>query len=175
MADLDRVAIRVSDGIRNTLKRVSSIALAIAMVTAVIGLATFATGMWTFDGSTGWLVVGGALCFTPTAAALLAWFYVHATVRVAHALLPDVRTVMAESGTAKNVLVDYDTGERLMNTARSFDPLQIQLRNRRKELPALYAAVRAICSVPALAAIAFLGTLGVGTLGTILLIAGLID
>lgn len=175
MADLDRAAVRVSDGIRSTLSRVSSFALGIAAATAVIGVATFATGLWVFDGSAGWLVVGGALSFAPTAAALLAWFYVHATVKVAHALLPDVRTVMSESGTAKNVLINYDTGERVMNTARSFDPLQLDLRNRSKELPALYAAVRAICSVPALAAIAFLGTLAVGALGTILLIGGLID
>jgi hypothetical protein len=175
MTDLDRAAVRVSDGIRSTLSRVSSFALGIAAVAAVIGVATFATGLWVFDGSTGWLVVGGVLCFTPTAAALLAWFYVHATEKVAHALLPDVRTVMSESGTAKNVLINYDTGERVMNTARSFDPLQLDLRRRSKELPALYAAVRAICSVPLLAVIAFLGTLGVGTLGTILLISGLID
>ncbi len=175
MADLDRVAVRVADGIRNTLSRVGSLALGLAAFAAIIGIATFATGMWVFDGSTGWLVVGGAVCFAPTAAALLAWFYVHATAKVAGGLLGDVRTVMSESGDAKNVLINYDTGERLVNTARTFDPLQFDLRKRSKELPALYAGVRAICSVPALAAIALLGTLGVGILGTILLIAGLID
>ena len=175
MADLDRVAVRVTDGLRNTLTRVSSLALRLAAVTVIIGIATFATGLWVFDGSTGWLVVGGVLSFTPAAAALLAWFYLHSTIKIAHALLGDVRTVLAESGTAKNVLIDYDTGEHLVSTARTLDPLQLDLRRRRKELPALYAGVRAICSVPALAAIAFLGVLGVGTLGTILLISGLLD
>jgi hypothetical protein len=174
MADLDRAAVRVSDGIRNTLSRVSSLALGLAGVTFIIGLATFATGMWVFDGSTGWVVVGAVLCFTPTVAALMAWFYVHATAKVASGLLGDVRTVMSESGSAKNVLTDYDTGERLVSTARSFEPLQLDLRKRSKELPALYAGVRAICSVPALAAIALLGMLAVGALGTILLIGGLL-
>jgi hypothetical protein len=175
MADLDHVAVRVSDGLRKTLAHVSTLALGLAVLTAIVGFATFTTGMWVFDGSTGWLIVGGALCFAPTAAALLAWFYVHATEKVAYRLLGDVRTVMAESGSAKNVLINYDTGERLVNTARSFDPLQLDLRRRSKELPALYAGVRAICSVPALAAIALLGMLAVGALGTILLIGGLID
>jgi hypothetical protein len=41
-------------------------------------------------------------------------------------------------------------------------------------LPALYAGIRAIANVPGLAAIALLGTLAVGVLGTILLIGGLI-
>jgi hypothetical protein len=53
--------------------------------------------------------------------------------------------------------------------------LNLDLKHRRKELPALYAGVRAISSVPGLAAIALLGTLAVGALGTILLIGGLID
>ena len=73
------------------------------------------------------------------------------------------------------MLINYDTGERLANTAKTFGNLQIDLKERRKELPALYAGVRAICSVPGLAAIALLGTLAVGALGTILLIGGLID
>jgi hypothetical protein len=175
MADLDRVAVRVTDGIRNTLSRVSSFALGLAAFSFLIGIATFATGLWVFDSSTGWLVIGGVLCFTPTVAALLAWFYVHATIKIAPRLLGDVRTVMSESGDAKNVLINYDTGERLINTSRSFEPLQLNLRQRSRELPALYAGVRAICSVPALAAIALLGSLAVGALGTILLIGGLID
>ena len=62
-----------------------------------------------------------------------------------------------------------------MNTAKTFEPLQLDLRKRSKELPALYAGVRAICTVPALAAIALLGMLAVGALGTLLLLVGLID
>jgi hypothetical protein len=51
--------------------------------------------------------------------------------------------------------------------------LRADLTNRRTELPALYAVVRAVTGTPGLAAIAVLGTLFVGALGTILLIAGL--
>jgi hypothetical protein len=86
-----------------------------------------------------------------------------------------VRTLLGDSQSASSVLINYDTGERLGSTAKTFGNLQIDLKERRKELPALYAGVRAICSVPALAAIALLGTLAVGALGTILLIGGLID
>jgi hypothetical protein len=176
MADLDRVAVRVSDGLRNTLSRVGTLALGVAAIAALIGLASFVTGWWIFDGSrTEWIVIGGALCFAPTVAALLAWFYVRATAKVASALLGDVRTLMEDSKGAANVLINYDTGERLVTTAKSFSGLRLDLRERRKELPALYAGVRAICSVPGLVAIALLGTLCVGALGTVLLIGGLID
>ncbi len=139
-------------------------------------MATFATGWWIFDGSHPvWIVIGGAICFIPTAAALLAWFYVHCTVKVAPALLGDVRTLLTESRAPANVLIDYDTGQPLASTAKSFEPLRTDLQTRRRDLPALYFAVRAITAVPALAAIAVLGTLAVGALGTILLIGGLID
>jgi hypothetical protein len=176
MADLDRVAVRVSDGLRKTLARVNTLALGIAGVTATIGLATFATGLWIFDGSRPtWIVVGGALCFAPTIAALLAWFYVRATIKVAPALQANVRTLLDESHSAANVLINYDTGERLTSTAKTFGNLQLDLRKRRKELPALWAGIRAITSVPGLVAIALLGTLAIGALGTILLIGGLID
>jgi hypothetical protein len=176
MTDLDRVATRVSDGLRKTLSRVSTLAVGVGAMTLLIGVATFATGLWIFDGSrTEWIVIGGAICFAPTVAVLLAWFYIRATLKVAPALIGNVRTVMDESQTAANVLINYDTGERLATTARSFTGLGANLRERRKELPALYASVRAITSVPGLVAIALLGTLAVGALGTILLIGGLID
>jgi hypothetical protein len=176
MADLDRVAVRVSDGLRKTLSRVNTLALGIAGITAMIGLATFATGLWIFDGSRpAWIVIGGALCFAPTAAALLAWFYVRTTIKAAPALQSNVRTLLDESHSAANVLINYDTGERLTNTAKTFGNLAVDLRNRRKDLPALWAGIRAITSVPGLVAIALLGTLAVGALGTILLIGGLID
>ena len=176
MTDLDRVAARVSDGLRKTLSRVSTLALGVAAVAAIIGIATFATGLWTFDGSRAtWVVIGGALCFAPTVAALIAWFFVRTTVKVAPALLGDVRSLLGDSHSTANVLINYDTGERLTNTAKSFGTLRLDLKERRKQLPALYAGIRAICSVPGLVAIALLGTLAVGALGTILLIGGLID
>lgn len=176
MADLDRVAARVSDGLRNTLARVSTLALGVAAGAAIIGIATFAAGLWIFDGSRAtWVLIGGALCFAPTVAALIAWFFVRTTVKVAPALLGDVRSLLGDSHSSANVLINYDTGERLTNTAKSFGTLRLDLKERRKQLPALYAGIRAICSVPGLVAIALLGTLAVGALGTILLIGGLID
>ncbi|MEP7115762.1 MAG: hypothetical protein ABI862_21030 [Ilumatobacteraceae bacterium] len=175
MADLDRMAIRVSDGLRKTLSRISTLALGVAAITATIGIATFATGLWIFDGSRpAWVVIGGALCLAPTVAVLLAWFLVRSTVKFAPALIGNVRTMLDDSHGAADVLINYDTGERLTGTAKSFSTLRLDLRERRKELPALYASIRAITSVPGLVAIALLGTLAVGALGTILLIGGLI-
>ena len=176
MADLDRMAVRISDGLRKTLSRISTLALGIAAIAAVIGVATFVTGLWVFAGSRPtWIVVGGVVCCIPAAAALVAWFFVRVTLKVAPALVDNVRTLLESSHNAANVLINYDTGARLASTAKSFEVLQSDLKGRRKDLPALYLGIRAIVSVPGLAAIAFLGTLAIGALGTILLIAGLIN
>lgn len=176
MADLDRLALHVSDGLRNTLSRVRTLALGIAAVAALVGAATFVTGLWIFDGSRpAWVVIGGALCVAPPGAALLAWLYVRSAVSAAPRLANDVRTLLADTGRSANVLLNYDTGERLVTTAKTFGELRRDLHERRKELPALCAGIRAITSVPGLAAIALLGTLAVGALGTILLLGGLID
>lgn len=175
MADLDRVAIRISDGIRNVLRRVGTLALGMTAIATLVGVATFVTGWWIFDGSRPtWALFGGALCFAPALAALIAWVLVRATAQFAPALVGDVRTLLDDSRGAADVLINYDTGEHLTTTARSFGALRPTLQERRKQLPALYAGIRAITNVPGLAAIALLGTLGVGVLGTILLIGGLI-
>lgn len=176
MADLDRSAAQISDGLRKTLARVSTLALGVAAIAALIGIATFVTGLWVFDGSrAAWVVIGGALCSVPIGAALIGWFYVRSTVRVATALVGEVRTLLSESRAAAKVLIDHDTGERLANTAKRFSTLLGDLKDRRTDMPVLFAWVRAITIVPSLAAIALLGTLAVGALGTILLIGGLID
>lgn len=176
MADLERVAVQVSDGLRKTLSRVSTLALGVASISAFIGVATFMTGLWIFDGSRPtWIVIGGVICATPLAAALIGWFYVRATAKVAPGLIDDVRALLNDSHGAANVLINHDTGERLTSTAKTFGTLRLDLNKRRKQMPALFAGVRAITSVPGLVAIAVLGTLAVGALGTILLIGGLID
>ena len=82
---------------------------------------------------------------------------------------------LKSSSSASGALIDYDSGMALGVQAKSFRQLRSELTDRRRELPALYAGVRAITSVPGLAAIAFLGILCVGALGTMLLFAGLID
>ncbi|HEY7625705.1 MAG TPA: hypothetical protein VH761_01510 [Ilumatobacteraceae bacterium] len=176
MADVERTAVRVADGLRVVLSKVGSVALAAARVAVVIGIATFATGWWVFDGSRPtWIVVGGILCFAPCVAAMIAWFRVRQTMRVAPRLVGDVRSLMNESQDAARMLIEYDADQRLMYASRSFSPLRVSVAERRKEMPALWAGVRAATTLPGLAAIAVLGTLAVGALGTILLIGGLID
>ena len=136
MADLDRVAVRISDGLRGILRRVGTLALGMAVIAAVVGTATFATGLWIFDGSRPeWIVIGGALSFAPAFAALVAWFMVRRTVKVAPALVGDVRALLDESRGAADVLINYDTGERLTTTAKTFETLRPTLQQRRKQLP----------------------------------------
>ncbi len=166
---------RVSDALRFTFRRLSSLAVGVALVAAFTGAATFATGWWVFEGSTAWLVIGGAICLVPLAAAALAWMLLRITARYAPLLVDNVRTFLGGSSPASQALIDYDTGQTVVASSKSFTVLRGELGLRSRELPALYAGVRAITSVPALAAIAVLGIVGVGLLGTVLLIGGIID
>lgn len=176
MSDLERAATRTADGLRLLLSRIGGFALTVAKAAFVIGLATFATGWWVFDGSRStWLVIGGAICAAPFVAALVAWYRVRRTMRVAPSLLGDVRSFMNQSREAADTVLIYDADERLIATSRNYAPLRARVEERRKDLPALWAGLRAVTTLPMLAAIAILGTLGVGALGTILLIGGLID
>ena len=172
---IEQVAISASDGLRATLGRLASLVGAVILVTAVVGAATFATGMWVFDGSTGWMVLGGVICLIPVGAAIVAWIFVRGAAKAAPQLLDDARTFLRSAGTASGVLLDHDSGVALGMQDKTMGGLRRELLDRRRELPALFAGVRAITSVPGLAAIAVLGTVGVGLLGTILLIGGLID
>ena len=169
MADLDRLAVQVSDGLRKTLSRISKLVLGVVAASALIGVATFVTGLFLFERSRSeWIAVGGAVCAAPIVAALLAWYYVHTTAKVAPNLVGDVSTLLRSSRDSSKVLINYDTGERLADTAKTFGVVRHDLRTRRRDMPALFAGVRAITSVPGLSAIALLGSLAVGALGTIM-------
>ncbi len=172
---IEQVAISASNGLRTTLGRLSSLVGVVIIVTAVIGVATFATGMWVFDSSAGWIVLGGLICLIPVGAAIVAWLFVRGAAKAAPQLLDDARTFLRSAGSASGVLIDHDSGVALGMQAKTMSGLRRDLLDRRKELPSLFAGVRAITSVPGLAAIAVLGTVGVGLLGTILLIGGVID
>ncbi len=173
--ETDVVVRRVSDGIQLTLNRLSSLATGVALVAAVIGAATFATGWWVFSHSrTPWIIIGGVLCLIPVGAALFARLLLRSTSKHAPQLISNVRTFLGGSSPASRVLIDYDSGQPVIASSKTFTGVRSELASRSAELPALWAGVRAITSVPALAAISVLGMIGVGLLGTILLIAGLL-
>ena len=173
MANIDRAATAASSAIRRTLERLRSLAAITALITLVVGAATFATGWWVFHGTTSWLVIGGVLCAAPVVAAAIAWVFVRATVRLSDQLLPDVRTLMGQSREASSMFIDYDSGQALGIQARSFRQLRSEVTTRKAQLPALYVCTRAITSVPGLAAMAIIGTVLMGGFGTILLLVGL--
>ena len=173
--ETDVVVRRVSEGIQLTLNRLSSLASGVALVAAAIGVATFATGWWLFpDARVVWIVIGGALCLIPVGAALFARLLLRITAKHAPQLIGNVRTFLGGGSPASRVLIDYDSGQPVITSSKSFSGLRSELALRSRELPALWAGVRAITSVPALAAISVLGMLAVGLLGTILLISGLL-
>ena len=175
MADIERLAISTSDGIKRTVGRLNSLAAVVLAITAVVGLATFSTGMWVFELNPAWLVIGGVTCAVPLIAAGIAWFLVRSTVKLASGLVGDLRTFLTQPTSTTGVLIDHDSGVALGLQAKSMGSLRRELVSRRRELPALFAGVRAITGVPGLAAVAVLGVVFVGALGTLLLIIGLFD
>jgi len=169
--ETDVVVRRVSDGLQLTLSRLSSLATGVAVIAGIIGAATFATGWWLFpDSRTAWIIIGGLICLIPVGAALFARLLLRTTAKYAPQLIENVRTFLGGASPASRVLIDYDSGQPVIASSKTFSGLRTELTSRSAELPALWAGVRAITSVPALAAISVLGMLGVGLMGTILLI-----
>ena len=172
----DLVVRRVSDTMQQTFERLASLATGVGIIALIIGAATFATGWWIFDGTRStWIVIGGVICAIPLFAALVARRFVRRTAKRAPDLAADVRTFLTTSTNSARVLIDHESGQPVAGYVKNFKTLRSELTQRREELPTLFAGVRAITSVPGLAAIAVLGTLLVGGLGTVLLIGGLID
>ncbi len=172
----DVVVRRVSDTLQQTFRRLASLAAGVGIIAFLIGAATFATGWWIFDGTRDvWLVVGGAICSTPVIAALLGRHLARRTANRAPELVADVRTFLNTSVRYARVLIDHDSGQPVAIYVKNFRALRSELKGRRNELPTLFVGVKAITIVPGLAAIAVVGTLLVGGLGTLLLIGSLID
>lgn len=174
--ETDVVVRRVSDTMQQTFARLSGLATGVGIIALLIGAATFATGWWIFDGSRpAWIVIGGTVCLVPVIAALVARFLVRRTAKHAPELVSNIRMFVDTSVHSAQVLIDHDSGQPVAGYVKNFKTLRSELKERRRELPALFAGVRAITSVPGLAALAVLGSLLIGSLGTVLLIGGLID
>jgi hypothetical protein len=170
----DVAARRAGDGIQKLLRRLASLAGGLAVGAAVVGLATFVTGLWVFRGGLGWWALGLPLCAAPTLAALGGWGLVRGAARFAPRLLDEIRSYIRTPSPGAKVLIDHDTRATVSVSAKRFGSLRHELAQRRAELPALWLGVRAITVVPAAAAMAVLGTVLIGLFGTVLLVAGLI-
>ncbi len=178
MADLERVehiATTTSTRMRRTIGVLERVAVSSLLITGAVGLATFLTGWWVFDGALAWIVIGGIVCAAPLLAAAASWWLVRATVGRAAELVGDLRRFLATSSTGTTVLMDEGGSVVALRTqARSLSGMHSELQRRRKELPALFVGVRALTKVPGLVVLIVAGTLAVGALGTVLLLAGLI-
>jgi hypothetical protein len=170
----DVVATRVVEGLQITLHRLAGLVGGLVLLALAISAATFATGWWVFHGSTGWIVVGGALCLVPVVAAALGWLWVKGAAKYAPRLVGDVTAFLSTPSPAANVLIDYDSGQPIATSARSFGGLKADLETRKSDLPALWIGIKTITAVPAMAAIAVIGMTLVGAFGTVLLLIGLV-
>lgn len=172
----ERVVTQFSEFLTVTLRRIASLAFGVATTALVIGVATYVTGLWAFDGSrrSVWTVVGALICGLPAAAGIFAWLLVRITARRAPQLAGDVRGLLSRSQSHMAMVIDHDTGQPLATTARSLGTLRTTLTGVGGSLPALSAAVRAATRVPVLVALAVLGALAVGAIGTVVMIGHLI-
>lgn len=170
----DVAARRAGDGIQRLLQRLASLAGVLAIAAALVGLATFVTGLWVFRGNIAWWLLGGLLCLAPVVAATFGWAVVRAAARMAPGLFEEIRTFIRTPTAGARVLIDHDTRETATLSARRFGSLRQDLLQRKAELPALWMGVRAITLVPRSAAMALGGMVLLGGFGIVLLLAGLI-
>ena len=127
--ETDVVVQRVSDGLQQTLRRISSLAGGLAVLATVISAATFATGLWIFKG-TGrpkWIIIGGAICLVPVAAAVFARVLVGRTAAHAPELVSNVRAFLGSSSKSAKVLIDHDTGQPVATYAKNLSGLRGEL------------------------------------------------
>jgi hypothetical protein len=173
----DGEALRAGDGLQALLRGMSRVAARLASFGLFVGIATFATGMWVFDGSgrDKWIVIGGVLAFGPVIAATLATYRVRRTADRTPEFAGELKLLRTGGRAIADVLIDGDTGRPIGFSTATLGALRGELAQRRKEFPALGIAVKAITTVPKLLVLATLGILAAGALGTILLIGGLID
>ena len=147
-----------------------------SLIALLISVATFATGWWVFDGRHRPGSSSAApLCLVPVVAATLGLAVrprrspLRAPPRRRHRHVPAARRRRPRRAHR----LRHRSADRDVGAAASAGSRPTSAR-RKVDLPALWVGVRAITVVPALAAIAVLGMLMVGALGTILLIGGLI-
>jgi hypothetical protein len=176
MPELDRVAERTSTALRGTLGRLTRLVRGLCIGACIVGAATYVTLLWVTDGED-WVLLGAVICAAPLVAGLLAFWRLSSTLHVAPKALDDLRTVLRDrkATTAMGPLFDHDTQQPIGLSARNMSGIRAELRTRRKELPALFSTVQALVTVPGLAALAVIGTLLLGMVGTIMLIVGLLD
>jgi hypothetical protein len=167
------VARRAGDGIQALLLRLATLVRGLLLLATLISVATFVTGWWVFHHGLGWIILGGAFCLVPVAAAGLGWALVRTAAAFTPRLIEDITTYLRGRTPASQVLIDYDSGQPISISAKRFGSLRDELSTHKTELRALWLGVRAAILVPPLAAIAVIGMMGVGALGAILLIAGL--
>jgi hypothetical protein len=177
VAKIDRIAANVSDNLTTSLGRVGQLALGVTLLAGTIGAATWITGTFIFDEKfrLAWFTLGGLLCAVPFLSGLFGWWLVRQSRKAAPQLIDNVATFMSQTSKQTQVLLDHDTGQPLGNYTKSLGDLRSELVERRRDFPALFAGVRALTSVPGLAAVAVLGSVVLGILGTVLFIGAIID
>src|SRR5688500_12645465 len=93
MAELEAIAERTSEALRLTLGRLTTLARGLTVGALVIGGATYATLLWVTDRDE-WILLGIVICAAPFLAALLAWWRVSRTLKVAPKAFDDLQTVL---------------------------------------------------------------------------------
>lgn len=175
MAELERVAEQTSTALRSTLGRLSRLVRGLCVIAFVVGAATYATLLWVTDRSE-WVLLGLVICAAPFVAGLIAWWRVTRTLRVAPKALDDLHVVLRDRQVTASMgpLFDHDTQQPLGASMKNLGGIREELKRRRKELPALFSTVHAMVTVPGLSALAVVGTILLGMIGTVMLIVGLL-
>ncbi len=180
MADLDALARRAVAAVMDLARRGISLAIGLALITAIISLAAFALGLAALEGSTrrAWTVIGGTMLVIAVGAPLLAGWRLWQIRRSADSLVADVRKLLTNNAEAERVVIETIEVEEATGAASPAVVGQsAQFTRLRRvalstaDLRTLPAALRAVTLFPALLAIAILFSLVFAVLGFLFLVA----
>jgi hypothetical protein len=180
MAGIDDLARRAVNAVTVLARRGAMLALGVALVTGVVAVSSFATGLAALSGDveTAWMVLGGALVIVAVGAPLLAWWRLTRVRQHAVELVDEARTLLSKGAAAERVVIETVevTDDGRARTAPAVVGQTVQFTRLRDialsaNLRRLPVALYAVTSFPALLAIAVVLMLVFGILGFLFLVA----
>ena len=181
MADVDVLARRMVGAFEQLARRGMTLAVGLAVMTAIVSLGAFAMGLAALEGSTrsAWLVIGGVMAVVTIGAPLLVAWRLGRIRSSATGLVDDVRTLLTRNPEAERIVIDTVEVEEgqgvtaspaVIGRTTQFSQFQRVVLST-DNLRTLPMAVRAVTTFPALLGVSVLFTLVFAILGFLFFIA----
>lgn len=180
--DLDRLAQRAVDTVLLLVRRASSLATGVLIVSVVCCIGGFLLGIAALDGGARsvWVALGGAFAFIGVGAVSVALLRLRSVKRGAANLVAEVRSLIGGDRRSERTVIDTvesvdasggAAGNGVVAVSRQFFSLKNELGGRIGQFRQLGLALTAVTSFPGLIALATLITFVFAGLSVIFLVA----